>query len=138
MSFRKNVYQRAVAFNDVQHVSDTYLDLFRALSQKPIEPVESLIPIEFPLSTSIRIAEYIKGLPSHTHIIGIHPGGSTTAPERFWSVGHWILLCIGILSKYPDSLILITGTKLEKDAHKEIIKALEYSERLISTIGHIP
>ncbi len=122
----------------MQHFSDTYLDLLRLNTDVHLPLVEKLIPIEFSHVARNTVEEYIQSLPTHTHIIGIHPGGSTTAPERFWSTAHWVFLCIGLMVKYPNTLILMTGTKLEKVAHTDILNALEHQERVVSTIGSIP
>ncbi len=138
MASRKNAYHRAIPFNDTQHISDTYLDLVRIGFNAQVSPVESLIPIVVPAHVEHKVKTYLQSLPVYSRLIGIHPGGSTTAPERFWSVNRWTALCSLVLSYDPEIFILMTGTELEKIAHSQILQGLSNSTRIVSTIGDLP
>lgn len=110
-----------------------------------VSEVELISRLLLPLGIELRDTEikYVPGDEEKTRVsgdlaarglrgrplIGLNPGAFR--PSRRWPVGHWQGLIRLLLQKYPEALIIVTGSPSEKALAEE----LEISDRVFVSAG---
>ncbi len=146
---------RKVHYNPHIHITKNFLSLIHAAFAEKIEVPFSKIEIpdsEVRLEQAIinpsaleKVRERIEKLakeanihyvPGKNHLILINPNASDLLPQRRWAQQRFSELIQAIHQKYPDDLILITGSPAEF-AYVEKVRAVANIKNALNFAGQV-
>ena len=146
---------RKVHYNPHIHITKNFLSLIHAAFAQKIEVPFSKIEIpdsEVRLEQAIinpsaleKVRERIEKLakeanihyaPGKNHLILINPNASDLLPQRRWAQQRFSELIQAIHQKYPDDLILITGSPAEF-AYVEKVRAVANIKNALNFAGQV-
>jgi ADP-heptose:LPS heptosyltransferase len=146
---------RKVHYNPHIHITKNFLSLIHAAFAQKIEVPFSKIEIpdsEVRLEQAIinpsaleKVLERIEKLakesnihyvPGKNHLILINPNASDLLPQRRWAQQRFSELIQAIHQKYPDDLILITGSPAEF-AYVEKVRAVANIKNALNFAGQV-
>ncbi|MDA1196592.1 MAG: glycosyltransferase family 9 protein [Nanoarchaeota archaeon] len=126
---RSKCYNRTVKYNDMQHCSETFADLVRAIDTKVTIP--NLLPLHIPKTDKESINTLIKREKITSSAIAIAPGLAETSKERMWPQDRYAQLADGLAKQ--GNQILFVGVESEKPLIKNIQSQMK--EKSINLAG---
>lgn len=146
---------RKVHYNPHIHITKNFLSLIHAAFAKDLEVPFSKIHIadsEVKLEQAVidpvalnKVKEQIEGLAAtagirYTHgkqrLILVNPNASDLLPQRRWAQQRFSELIQGLNRRYPDDLILITGSPTEFD-YVEKVRAVANVKNALNFAGQV-
>ena len=149
--FRGDMLTHKVAYNPHMHIAKSFLSLVHAATARAREwPFSKVVisddeiklakaPVDAALCEEIRsrVRQEFKAFEPSTHrIVLINPNSSDLLPQRRWPIERYVELMAQIISKYPNVLVLITGSPSERDA-AENLRAMVNDPRCINFAGRL-
>jgi ADP-heptose:LPS heptosyltransferase len=128
--YRGSFLTHKVSYNPHLHMAKNFIALVNALiinngecpySKRKIEPQEIIIakvPIHdekviiMQSRIQSQLPDFIQG---KNRLILINPNASELLPQRRWPIEHFANLAIKMLKRWPDMMILLTGSSQERE-----------------------
>ncbi|MEI6209719.1 MAG: glycosyltransferase family 9 protein [Desulfuromonadales bacterium] len=147
--YRGNFLTHKVAYNPHQHIAKNFISMVNALLADSVEVPyskslirdEEIVLRTVEVSVEERQAMLRKiGMicpcfsPERHKVILFNTNSSDLIPLRRWPQDNYIRLARMILEGYPDTVILLTGSPVERADKENIIKAVG-SERCVNFAG---
>ncbi len=136
---RSKLYTHTVAYNDSQHVVETFLDLVSVFGA--VSTVKKLPHLAYSPNDKRAVDAFFSS-PSAVHgaVIGIAPGVAESGKARRWPPANFSELCNRILSRQKTHVkIFFFGTLEESSLVKNIIEGIDkkYQKQCIDATGKI-
>ena len=153
--WRGNMLTHRVHYNPHIHIAKNFLSLVHAAFSSAQEHPFSKIAIaddrlriaqaEIPPTTRQAVLQRIESLASqanmpfrhgHTPLFLVNPNASDLLVQRRWAPERFSQLIDGLNARWPDCLILLTGSPSEK-AYVEHVRTGSKTQRAINFAGHV-
>ncbi len=134
---RRSVYTKTRHYNDVQHTSQTFMDLVRVLGCEL--RYEKLIRLKTTDKEKRAVADFFKknSITKKNLVVGITPGAAESAKFRMWPQERYSKLIDKIVERYKRKkpVILLIGAEFDKKIINKVIGSVENKRRVIDCSG---
>ena len=113
---RAKCYNKTITYNDMQHCSETFADLVRAIDTKVT--IKELLPLHISKSDRETVNSLIKKEKITSKAIAIAPGLAETSKERMWPQERYAKLADQLAKK--ENQIIFVGVESEIPLIKSI------------------
>ncbi len=148
--YRGNLLTHSVAYNSHLHISKNFISLVEPLFAETENGfyVKRLITDQEIAFAPAVIAEVsleklrnsIRAVFPHyserTKVVLLNVNAGDLLPQRRWPLANFTALAQKIMRAYPDVLILLTGSKSEKDYVSQVALSLQ-SKNCVNFAGHV-
>ncbi len=149
--YRGEMLTHRVAYNPHQHMARNFIALVNAvLSEKPELPYSKTLigddeiqlrKITVPGEEQERMrgivsADYKEYDPASQRIVLINPNASELLPQRRWMPERYVELAQRILDRFPDVLVLLTGSPSERDEAEDLRRHID-RDRCVNFAGRL-
>ena len=146
--YRGRLFNIKLNYTFQHHVSRTFISLVRALEspagqiprvKENVERYLDSLPSFTPPAAeteelSVRLAALAGGTPGHPRVI-LNANCSDLLPLRRWPEEYFVSLGREILSRYPASVLVLTGTAAERPAVERLAAAIGDRGRCLNLAG---
>jgi ADP-heptose:LPS heptosyltransferase len=144
--YRGNLFSHRVQYNPYLHTAQAYTQLARCIDMDPREIPLAKLPLGdacpapplFQAGTEEKeeLTDILKaeGWTGQKPLILLNPNASDMLPLRKWPEENFIALGRRLLARYPEGMIIITGSSEEEKAAADIARAID-PQKAISLAG---
>lgn len=133
---RSKLYTNEVAYNDEQHVSQTFVDLLKPLGIN--FKIKNLEKLNYSSNDKKNIDVILKNkIKKNDLVVGIAPGAAESARSRIWPIENFISLSNQLIMSKKNIKIIFTGNNEERELINKIINKINKKDNLINLAGKI-
>jgi len=131
---RSRLYAKKIAYNDNQHVSQTFMDLLKPLGIN--KRVKSLEKLNYSDKDKEKIENLLKNnnISEKDFIVGLGIGAAESVRERMWPKERFAAVADYLIEKYNAKIIFI-GNKEEEELVNETQNLMENKDNSLNLAG---
>lgn len=131
---RSGLYTKKIAYNDAQHVSQTFMDLLKPLGVN--KKVKSLEKLNYSEKDKEKIDNLLKknNISKKDFVVGLGIGAAESVKERMWPKERFAAVADYLVEKYNAKVIFI-GNKEEEDLANETQNLMENKDDSLNLAG---
>ena len=131
---RSRLYTKKIAYNDNQHVSQTFMDLLKPLGIN--KKVKSLEKLDYSNDDKNKVEKILEdnNISEKDFIVGLGIGAAESVRERMWPKERFAAVADYLIKKYNAKIIFI-GNKEEEDLANETQNLMENKDNSLNLAG---